>query len=284
MPRPRNGKSQFALSFEQKPGISFASLIGATFSILLVIGAIAIGSNSFFAFWSIEGLMIVVGGTLAVAFMSFQANYVLQALHAIGLMFRKAPVTHENLHHDMRSIIGWAQIAKEKGFRGLETNAKNAVENDPFTRYGLDMVISNYTPDEVRAMMETAAEAYYKRDTMASKVLLSMASHAPAFGMVGTLIGMVIMLGKFSGDMSSVASGLSVALLATLYGLISARMVFMPASAKLLQKQEAIKFRNHLITEGMVMLVANKTPNYIEDRLSSFLKPGLYKPRRPQDD
>lgn len=264
------------LALQKTPGVSIASIVGASASFLLVIGAIALGSANYMAFISLEGFMIVIGGTLAVAFMSYQANYVLQALSAIGLMFKKAQVTHENLHHDMISIMSWARMVKEKGLRGLESNAKNAAAHDPFISYGLDMVVSNYTPDEIRAMMETAAEAYYKRDTTAARVLTGMASHAPAFGMVGTLIGMVMMLGGFSGDMSGIAKGLAVSLLATLYGLLSARMIFMPAAAKVMQKQDNIKFRNHLITEGMVMLVANKPPQFIEDRLSSFLKPGLY--------
>jgi chemotaxis protein MotA len=138
------------------------------------------------------------------------------------------------------------------------------------------MVVSNYNSDEVRTMMETAADAYYERDTVPAQALQAMAGHAPAFGMVGTLIGMVIMLGNFSGDMSGIGEGLSVALLATLYGVISARMLYMPAASKIMQKQDNLRFRNHLITEGMAMIVDNKSPRYIQDRLNSFLKPGLH--------
>jgi chemotaxis protein MotA len=219
--------------------------------------------------------MIVVGGTLAVAFMSYQANDVVDALKGIGMMFRRPFVTHETLHKDLINVIAWARIYKEKGMKGLEDEADAQRIRDPFVRYGLDMVVSNYTPDDVRAMMETAADAYYERDTQPAHILHAMASHAPAFGMVGTLIGMVIMLGNFQSDMSNIGSGLAVSLLATLYGVVTARMLYMPAAAKMLQKQDIIRFRNHLITEGMAMLVANKTPNYIQDRLTSYLKPGL---------
>lgn len=263
-------------SRKKESQISVPSIVGASFGLMLVLGAIIIGAQSFFAFLSLEGFMIVIGGTLAVAFMSYQANYVLEALKAIGLMFKKATVTHENLHRDMIDIIAWARVVKDKGLRGLENVIGNRRIDDPFVRYGLDMVVSNYTPDEVRSMMETAAEAYYKRDTTPARVLMAMASHAPAFGMVGTLIGMVIMLGSFEGDMSGIGKGLAVALLATLYGVLTARMVYMPASAKIMQKQDNLRFRNYLITEGMVMLVANKSTLHIQDRLNSFLKPGLH--------
>ncbi len=257
--------------------ISIASTVGATLGFAMIIGAIVHGTTNYAAFLSFEGFMIVVGGSLAVAFMSFQANYVVDALKAIGSMFMRATATHENLHKDLINVIAWARVVKEKGLRGLEDameskESKNAVR-DPFIRYGLNMVVSNYTPDEVRDMMETAAEATFERDTTPARVLLAMASHAPAFGMVGTLVGMVIMLGKFGDDMSGVGHGLAIALLATLYGVVTARMIYMPAASKIMQKQEGLRFRNHLITEGMAMLVANKSPRYIQDRLNSFLRP-----------
>ncbi len=264
------------LSFGKDFRISHASIAGAVFGVALIVGAILMGTKNYLAFLSIEGFMIVVGGTLAIAFMSYQANYVIEALRGIVLMFRKADITHENLHRDITDILDWARIVRSKGMRGLETHVQYSGIDDPFVRYSLDMVVSNYTPEEVRAMMETAADAYYERDTMAARVLTSMASHAPAFGMVGTLIGMVIMLGNFKGDMSGIGTGMAISLLATLYGVVTARMVYMPASAKIFQKQDELRFRNYLITEGLVLLVDNRSPGYIQDRLNSFLKPGLH--------
>lgn len=276
MPPPKK-KTIRARGKRKEMTFSMASLIGALLSFSMIIGAVVHGTDNIRGFFSLEGVMIVVGGTLAVAFMSYQASDVKEALKGLGLMFKKATTTHENLHRDLINVIAWARVMKEKGVRGLENVVDEGI-NDPFVRYGLEMVVSNYTPDEVRDMMETAADAYYERDTVPAHVLMSMASHAPAFGMVGTLIGMVIMLGNFTGDMSGVGAGLSIALLATLYGVTSARMLYMPAASKIMQKQDNLRFRNHLITEGMVMLVANKSPHYIQDRLNSFLKPGLYRP------
>lgn len=251
---------------------SIASIIGAAFGFSLVIGAIMIGTSNYAAFLSAEGIMIVMGGSLAVAFMSYEAPYVVRAIKGIGLMFVSAKATHENLYSDLIEVMTWARIVKEKGLRGLEDEVYNKGAMDPFVKYGLEMVVSNYSPEEVRDMMQTAADSAYERDTIPGSILMAMASHAPAFGMVGTLVGMVIMLGNFSEDMSGVGHGLSVSLLATLYGVITARMLYMPAAAKITQKEEGLRFRNHLIIEGMVMLVANKSPRYIQDRLNSFLR------------
>lgn len=215
--------------------------------------------------------MIVIGGSLAVAFMSFEANYVIEALKSIGLMFKRAEATHESLRKDLIEIISWARIVKDRGLLGLENETGRKGIADPFVKYGIDMVVSNYEPEEVRRMMETAADAAFERATIPSRVLAAMAGHAPAFGMVGTLVGMVIMLGNMDDSMSGIGAGLSISLLATLYGVVTARMIYMPASAKQQQKQEALRFRNQLITEGLVLLVANKSPRYIQDRLNSFL-------------
>lgn len=263
-------------SLRKNSQISYASITGAVFGFALIAGAILMGTRNYLSFLNIEGFMIVVGGTLAVAFMSYQANYVIEALKGIGSMFMKADVTHENLHHDMINILDWARIVRIKGLRGLESEVEDTGIKDPFVRYGLDMVVSNYTPEEVRSMMETAADAYFERDTTAARVLMSMASHAPAFGMVGTLVGMVVMLGNFRGDISGIGTGMAVSLLSTLYGVVTARMVYMPPAAKIFQKQEDLRFRNYLITEGMVLLVDNRSHHYVQDRLNSFLKPGLH--------
>ena len=252
---------------------SLGSIIGAAFGFALILGAILMGTKNYLAFCSLEGLMIVVGGPLAVAFMSFQANNVIEALRGIGLMFMKPTATHENLNQELVKIIDWARVIKAGGLRELENKAVPSDLGDPFIRYGIAMVISNYKPEEVRKMMETAAEGYYERDTIPARVLLAMAGHAPAFGMVGTLVGMIIMLGAFKDDMSGVGSGLSISLLATLYGVVTARMVYIPAASRITQKQDSLRFRNHLITEGLVMLVGNESPRHITDRLNSFLRP-----------
>ncbi len=168
--------------------LSRASIAGAAVGFLLILTAILIGTNNLLGFFSMEGLMIVVGGSLAVAFMSFEANYVMEALRSIGLMFRRAETTHQNLQKDLIEIINWARIVKDRGLLGLENETGKGSITDPFVRYGIDMVVSNYPPEDVRSMMETAADASYERATIPSRVLMAMAGHAPAFGMVGTLV------------------------------------------------------------------------------------------------
>jgi chemotaxis protein MotA len=268
-------KTQESLRSGVRP-YSRAPIIGAACCILLVLCSIILSSHSLLPFFSLEGLMIVVGGVIAVAFMSFQADDVRKALNAILQMFREPEMTHENLHRDMIEIIDWARVVREKGMRDLESQIGKNGEGDPFVKYGLNMVVSQYTPKEVRSMMTTAANACYERDSVPVGVLQAMTSHAPAFGMVGTLVGMVTMLCSLSDNVSSIGPSLAVSFLSTLYGVLSARMLYMPAASKLRQEVDNRRFRNHLITEGLVMLVSDKTPMYIQDHLNSFLRPDVH--------
>jgi chemotaxis protein MotA len=239
---------------------------------VMILSAIAFSTRHFFIFFNLEGVLIVGGGVLAAACMSYHPDDVRAALRSIRDMFHEPPISKDALRRDVIGILAWAQVARLKGMRDLEMKA-NRTGVDDFVRYGLDMAVSNYTPADVRAMMETATDAAFERETAPALVLQSMASHAPAFGMIGTLIGMVTMLASLGDTAAGIGPGLAVSFLSTLYGVISARMLYMPAAARLMQKAEATRFRNDLVTEGMVMLVENRSPAFIQDRLNGFLKP-----------
>jgi chemotaxis protein MotA len=247
-------------------------VIGAIFAGFLVVSPIILGGHISLMFFSLGGILIVGGGVITVAFMSFDAADVHQALDAIVRLFKKPETPKENLHDDMTAIIYCAKLVLEKGMRDFESLIGKVGIRDPFVKYGLNMVVSQYPAEDVRMMMETAANAAHERDTVPVEILQAMTSHAPAFGMIGTLVGMVIMLCHLTGDTSGIGPSLAVAFLSTLYGVLSARLIYIPAAAKLQQEVAERRFRNHLITEGMVMLVGKKTPMYVQDRLNSFLR------------
>jgi chemotaxis protein MotA len=98
-----------------------------------------------------------------------------------------------------------------------------------------------------------------------------MASAAPAFGMIGTLVGLIIMLDSLSSDPNGIGAGLAVALLTTLYGVLFAKFLFQPAADKTLQREDIARFRNFLMMEGFVMLAEQRPPRYIRERINSFL-------------
>jgi chemotaxis protein MotA len=249
-----------------------APVLGAAFGLMLLLVPIVLGAQGFLVLTSFGGLLVVVGGVVAAAFMSFPPAEVHKALLAIRQMFM-VQTTIYDLHRDMQVIVRCATAIKEKGLRSFEASFAHSGINDPFIKYGMNMVISEYSADDIRKMMTTAAEATYERDSAPVEILETMTSHAPAFGMVGTLIGMIIMLCNLSVEMTDVGPSLAVAFLSTLYGIISARMVYMPAASHLQQQLAQQRFRHQLLTEGLALLAAGKLPMQIQDRLNSFLRP-----------
>lgn len=255
--------------------ISVSSLLGTIFGFALVLTAIALGSPSFATFINLEGFLIVIGGTLASAFMGYESNYVLRALKAVGDMLKRPKATRESIHGDVMRFVQWAFLLHAKGIRALEEEAQY-LDDDPLLKFGLELVATSYKPEDVRGMMESAVDAAFERDTVPVTVLRNMASSGPAFGMVGTLVGMVIMLGTIGNDLGQIGQGMAVALLATLYGVLSARLIYLPAGEKLLLKEEMNRERNLLLMEGLVMLAAHTSPRMIQDRLNSYIAPHLH--------
>lgn len=252
--------------------MSLATLAGIFFGFALIVGAIMHGTDNYFSFISVEGFLIVIGGTIANAFMSYHASSVILAFQAIWHMVKKPKATREGLNAEILRLIKWSYLVQAKGFSGLEGEVGTKIK-EPLLRYGIDLVITGYNPETIRQMMNTAVEAEFERSITPVTVLRNMASTAPAFGMVGTLVGMIIMLQNIQGDMTRIGLGLSVALLATLYGIIVARLFCLPAADKLMQKEEVMRFRNYMLTEGLVLLSEKQSPRFMQDKLNSFLDP-----------
>ena len=241
---------------------------GILFTALAVVSGVS-------AFLNIEGLVIVIGGSVANAYLSFEREDVLRAFDTIKAMFKKLPVAGPNMHLDIMQLIMWSYVVQQRDFLGLEKESANKV-SDPLMRYGVDIVVSGYAAENVRIMLTTAAESEYERRSAPVTVLRNMAATAPAFGMVGTLIGMVILLRSAGSDLASIEGGLGIAMLSTLYGILVARLVCLPAADKLLQKAEKEFDRNMMVTEGMAMLAQKQRPFYMQDRLNSYLEPSKH--------
>ena len=100
-----------------------------------------------------------------------------------------------------------------------------------------------------------------------------MAVYAPGFGMVGTIVGLIIMLDNMNGDMAALGQGLALALITTLYGVVLSNLFFKPAANQVTEKQETWYFRNQLVTEGFVLLAEKRDPMFVQDRLNAYLHP-----------
>ena len=256
--------------------MSFATLLGVLGGFGLFFGSIMLTADNVLIFVSVSSLVMVFGGTLAAMFIAYEPRYVLLSLKLIAKIMAAPSVGRGMLKAEVGRIIKWAYTVQKSGIPALESEAKKAIKGDKFLRFGVEMVISGYTGDEVRQILTTTIETTFGRNTIQVKILNDMGANAPAFGMIGTLVGLVVMLDSMGGDPAQLGAGLAVALITTLYGVFFARLVFIPAASKIMQREQIIRFRNYLVCEGLGLLADRKSPRFIQDKMNSYLDPALH--------
>ncbi|MBM74600.1 MAG: flagellar motor protein MotA [Proteobacteria bacterium] len=254
--------------------MSFGTLIGFLGGIILFVGSIMLATDNLILFLSAPSFIMVVGGTLANAYICYQAVYVNKALVEALKIFNHPKIDQNVLIEDINKSLEWADIAFKQGPTGLEDHLKNEPD-DHLLSFGIDVVLRQYESKEIRELMTNTIESEFQRSSVEVEVLDNMSANAPAFGMIGTLVGLVIMLDNLGPDPEKIGGALAVALLTTLYGVIAARLVFQPASKKMYQRASIERFRNYLMMEIFIMIAENRSASYVRDRIRSFLRPSV---------
>lgn len=256
--------------------MSIATIVGFLGAMGLFLGAIVTATDNYWIFLSGASFIMVAGGTLASTFISYEPRYVFLSLKLIMRIAVSPAIGRGVLKNEVGRVIRWAYTVQKNGIPALEQEAKKSTAGDRFLRFGVEMVVSGYSGEEVREIMNNTIETTFGRNTVQVDILKNMGAAAPAFGMIGTLVGLIIMLDNMGGDPSDLGKGLAVALCTTLYGVLFARIVFLPAATKILQREQIIRFRNYLVAEGLSLLADKKSPRYIQDKMNSFLDPAIH--------
>ncbi len=256
--------------------MSFNTFVAALVGIGLFAAAIALSTDNFMVFVSGAGFILVVGGTLAATFISYEFRYVIKALGAIAGTFAIDRMGRTRLNAEVGRVIRWAYLVQREGIVSLDAEVKKTPGWDGgFLRFGVELITTGYSGEEVKTILANVIESTFDRNMVSAAILRNMSVAAPAFGMVGTLIGLIIMLDKMGGDPGAIGVGLAVALVTTLYGIILARLIFAPAASKIQQREEIFRFRNYMIAEGLGMLADETSPRKIQDHMNSYLDPTI---------
>ncbi|HIJ32519.1 MAG TPA: flagellar motor protein MotA, partial [Gammaproteobacteria bacterium] len=191
--------------------MSIGTLVGILAGFGLFLWAIFANTDNPAIFLSLSSLAMVGGGAIAGSYMSYQPLYVNRAFKALITQFQPTTVTFFTLLADVERMIGWAKTVQTQGVVALEQEMGGDTA-DQFLAVGGKFVLSNYKGDELRELLETANATSFQRNTLQVGVLKKMATLSPAYGMIGTLVGLVIMLGNMGGDPAALGAGMAVAM------------------------------------------------------------------------
>ncbi|MDD4843553.1 MAG: motility protein A [Anaerotignum sp.] len=226
-----------------------------------------IGLKDLGNFWDVKSIFIVIGGTLAALIASYPAR-VLKQLPKQFKILLKNPYNAMEFIDQLHEL---AIIARKSGLLALEEKANTM--QDPFFREGLMLIVDSTTPQQVNEILDNTLEHIEERHSEIIEFYEKGAGYAPAFGMVGTLIGLVNMLMSMNMEdgADGISSNMGVALITTLYGSVLANLFFMPIAKKLRVRSDEEILCRKIIIEGILAIQAGENPNFLKEKLITYL-------------
>ena len=247
--------------------VDIATVVGLILGVVLILLAILIGGDVM-AYINGPAVLIVVGGATAATLAAFPLGRFLKIPKVISkALFNKSqePIVV------IRQIVELAEVARRDGILALE--GMIAEMQDDFLVRGVQMAVDGTDPEVIQAVMETELENLMERHETGKNLMDSLGRYAPAFGMIGTLIGLVAMLSNMN-DPSKIGAGMAAALLTTLYGALLANVVFLPLADKLARRSSEEALGKTIIIHGVMSIQSGDNPRTVEAKLITFLPPG----------
>lgn len=218
-------------------------------------------------FFDPASLGLVIGGTLAATFLSYPLKEVVRIFGLLITILRNEQLY---VQKDMEELVKVARLWLQDDPRLVERELANV--NNPFLRTGVQMVIDRAPEEDVLDLLQWRISRLRAREAAEAQLFRVMANYAPAFGMIGTLVGLVNMMDVLgSGDMRQIGPQLALALITTFYGLVLANLVFKPVAVKLERRTEQRLVVMNLIMQGIAMMSAKRSPAMMRETLKSFV-------------
>lgn len=244
--------------------MDISTVVGLLLATIAIIGSIVYGSP-LEIFIDIPSVMVVVGGVIACTFIKWPIENVKQ----LATSFMKAIFTTTV---DPKAMIEEIQKLAETARRESVFALEKVPVEDKFLKKAVTLAADNRPPEVITSILSLEIAAMEERHSKGVEMLEGMGQDGPAFGMIGTLIGLVQMLQNMS-DPSSIGPAMAVALLTTFYGSIIANVFTLPVAAKLKQRSKEEATKMNIIVAGVLGIVAGENPRVIREKLDSFLPP-----------
>lgn len=248
--------------------MDFGTLIGILVGFGLIFGSIAMGPDPM-GFLDLPSAMIVIGGVFAATLICFPLEEVIQAFKASAKTFSSKRTKPEDV---VDTMIQVAEISRREGLLALER-----VQTDNMVlKKALQLIADSAEPSLIHDTMALEIISMKRRHGISIAVFTKMGGLGPAFGMIGTLIGLVQMLTQLS-DPSTLGPAMAVAIITTFYGSLLANVIFNPLAAKLQSRSEQEVLNLKIIFEGAKSILENNNPRLVYEKLASFLPPKVRK-------
>lgn len=258
--------------------MDIGSLSGVILGMVLIMASI-MSSGSLAAFVDIPSLMIVLGGTIAATLINFNLNQVVGSVKVASKAFVQSE--HDNPKDVIDNIVRFAEKARREGLLALEAESEGL--EDEFMKKGVELIVDGTDAELVREILETELSFLEDRHRTGAALFDTMGALAPAFGMIGTLIGLILMLGNLD-DPSAIGPGMATALITTFYGSMLANLFFIPIAGKLKLRSADEVLNKQLAIEGILSIQAGENPRIVAEKMKAFLSPSSRKEFERKDE
>ena len=264
------------------------TLIGLFAGITIIVIGILNSGGKLFWFISFNSILIVLGGTLAATMVNLPLKAVKNLFNILKNVFKGEDYDYVGI---INEIVEKAQKARKDGLLSLEADLTNMREG--FFKNGIELAINERESSRLRTFLNLEMNNITSRHIAGQELFLYMGSYAPAFGMLGTVLGLIVMMNNFAGSGEEVSasydvsekfaqllSGMGLALITTFYGVFMANMIFLPIGGKLKRKSENEMMLKNIVVEGIISIHAREHPLLIKEKLMTFVPYSL----RPSKD
>ena len=244
-----------------------STLIGIVVALATLATALAFSATDLALYVNLPGLVVVLGGTCAALFISYPLREIVRVFALVRTVFRSEQL---DSRRDIDELVAMAQLWMNDDVHKVE-QALHKVSN-PFLRTGVQLVIDHTPEDQIIELLQWRIARLRAREHAEAQMFRIMAGFAPAFGMLGTLVGLInLMTVLGSGDMALIGQQLAVALMTTFYGILLANLVCKPIAVKLERRTEQRLMLMNMVLQGIAMMCARRGPAVVRETLNSFM-------------
>lgn len=248
--------------------MDIASIAGLVLGIGFIFFGILSG-GSIVLFIDIPSALIVVGGTIGATLVHYPLAEVIRVIRVVQKAFLHKEESPIGI---IDTLVGFAETARREGILSLEQKASGL--EDEFLKKGINLAVDGTEPEYIKEIMTTEVDYIATRHKEGAAIFEAMGMYAPAFGMIGTLIGLINMLASMD-DPSTIGPSMAVALITTLYGAFLANLIFIPIAGKLKTRSAGEMLVKELCVEGIMSIQSGDNPRIVEGKLKAFLPPSL---------